>query len=45
MIVFRRILRTSESNFTELYKGEHYNIKNLNRDYNGLHRGHVVDLI
>ena len=35
MIVFRGLLRTSESN-TELYRGIHYNIYSLNRDYRGL---------
>ena len=42
MIVFRRLLRTSESN-TELYRGIHYNIQSLNRDYNGLQSGQTVD--
>ena len=39
MIVFRRLLRTSESK-TELYRGIHYNIYvSLNGDdYNGLHK-------
>ena len=38
MIVFRRVLRTSESN-TELYRGIHYNIKSLNRGYSELQKG------
>ena len=38
MIVFRGLLRTSESN-TELYRESiHYNIYSLNRDYRGLQR-------
>ena len=40
MIVFRRLLRTSESN-TELYRGINYYIQSLNRDYSGLQRAVV----
>ena len=41
MIVFRRLLRTSESN-TELYRGIHYNIQSLNRDYTGHTKGSSI---
>ena len=41
IIVFRRLLRTSESN-TELYRKIHNNIYIY---YSGLHKGHAVDLM
>ena len=40
MIVFRRLLRTSESN-TGLYRGINYYLQFLNRDYSGLQRAVV----